>query len=98
MGPGVRRGGLAEPELLVEFHRSTDIGGLEADLVEVSEHARRRRPMPRCCRGRRLPGVGRAPQSFLPGNGAQSTPKETVRARNGRSTPGHTGTAARPPA
>jgi len=42
MGPGVCRGGLAEAELLVELHGRADIGGLEADLMEVSEHARRR--------------------------------------------------------
>ena len=43
MRPGVRRGGLAEAELLIEFHGRADIGGLEADLVKVSEHARRSR-------------------------------------------------------
>jgi hypothetical protein len=42
MGPRVRGGGLAEAELLVKFDGRPDVGGLDADLVEMSEHARRR--------------------------------------------------------
>ena len=40
--PCVRGRGLREPELLVKLDGRPDVGRLQADLVEVSEHSDRR--------------------------------------------------------